>query len=713
MDDASGIAARVAAATGLPERGVGAALALFAEGATVPFVARYRKEATGSLDEVQLRQVAAEHRRLEELEARRATVLSAIEEQGELSPDLRAAVVAAKTRTALEDLYLPYKKRKRTRADHARERGLEPLADRMMAQRAADRPSAEAQRFVSAEVPDVEAALAGARDVVAERVAERPRLRGRLRWLYAKEGRLTARLKRGVDPETSKYATYADFSELARTIRPHRTLALARGEHDGELKVGLSVDGERALALLREEVGIRASPWAEQLELALRDAFTRLLAPSLEREMRGELEERAQRDAVKVFARNLEELLLAAPLGPKAVLGVDPGLRTGSKCAVVSAEGALLAHEALFLARGQKERDHAAQVVRGWVRRFSPEAIAVGNGTGNRESEAFLRDLVEAEGWSMPVVSVSEAGASVYSASDIAREELPDVDLTVRGAVSIARRLQDPLAELVKIDPKSIGVGQYQHDVKPALLHEALDAVVEDCVHRVGVDLATASAPLLARVSGIGPKTALRIVEHRQTTGGFGTRGELLKVKGVGKKAFELAAGFLRVHGSDPLDASAVHPERYAVVRRMAKDLGVPLAELVGNERLASTIEVSRYEGGDLGRPTLEDIRGELAKPGRDPRADFEPPGFSNEVRELGDLAEGMILPGVVTNVTGFGAFVDVGVHQDGLVHVSELSDRWVADPSEVVRAGQPLRVRVLSVDVKRRRISLSAKGVG
>lgn len=680
----------------------------------MPFIARYRKEATGSLDEVQIRAIEKSRATIEELEARRETIRSAIEAQGKLTPDLAAAIAQAKTKATLEDLYLPYKTRKKTRADAARERGLEPLAARILAQPKSGDPHREAEAHLSEDVPDADAALAGARDIVAEQVAERADLRARLRFLYAAEGLLTAKLARGVDPEESKFSDWNGFSQVAREIPSHRYLALDRGESEKALRVRVEVDEAKVRALLREAAGFDpTSPFSKALDEALADAHTRLLGPSLERELRAELKARADEKAVEVFAHNLRDLLLAPPFGAAPVLGVDPGLRTGSKCAMVAATGALLAHDTLFLARSAREKEAAEETLKRLVDRYGPRAIAVGNGTGGRETEAFLRALARAEGWAMPVVSVSEAGASVYSASEIAREELPDVDLTVRGAVSIARRLQDPLAELVKIDPKSIGVGQYQHDVKPALLESALDAVVEDCVNGVGVDLETASAPLLARVAGIGPKLAKSIVRHREEKGGFGSRRALFEVKGLGKKAFEQAAGFLRVKGANPLDASAVHPERYGVVERMAKDLGTSLDDLVGNATLAGRIDLTRYIDHEIGLPTLEDIRRELGKPGRDPRAGFEAPRFRDDVSTLEDLEEGMVLEGVVTNVTSFGAFVDVGVHQDGLVHVSELSDRWVSNPAEVVRVGQPLKVRVLTVDPRRRRIGLSAKGLG
>lgn len=700
----------VAQATKLPEGGVRAVLKLLEEGATVPFIARYRKEATGSLDEVQIRAIDAQRLAIGELEARRGTILSAIEEQGKLTAALKKAIEGAKTKSALEDLYLPYKKRKATRADVAKRRGLEPLAELLLSGGSAEPPERAARPYVQGEVEDAAAALAGAADIMAERVAERAEVRARLRWLFASEGRLSAKLARGVDKEQSAHADWDGFEQLARSLPSHRYLALDRGEKEKALRVKLAVDPDKAQRILREQIQAPRGPWVHVVEGALSDAFSRLLAPALERELRSELKARADVAAVGVFAENLKNLLLAAPFGAQPVLGVDPGLRTGSKCAMVAASGALLTHQTIYLSRGDKEKVAAEGIVKKLVQTHRPSALAVGNGTGGRETESFLRTLVKKEGWDIPVVSVSEAGASVYSASDIARKELPDVDLTIRGAVSIARRFQDPLAELVKIDPKSIGVGQYQHDIKPALLEQSLSAVVEDCVNAVGVDVGTASAPLLSHVAGIGPKLAQNIVAFREAEGGISSRKALLKVKGLGKKAFEQAAGFLRVRGNNPLDASSVHPERYALVEQMAKDLGVKVSALVGDASLAERLELDRYVSNEVGKPTLVDISRELKKPGRDPRDSFEAPAFRDDVHTLEDLEEGMVLQGVVTNVTSFGAFVDIGVHQDGLVHISELSDQWVANPADVVKTGQPIEVRVLSVDLKRKRIGLSAK---
>lgn len=711
MSDPSALKSAVAKSTQLPEKGVDAVLRLLEQGSTVPFIARYRKEATGSLDEVQIRAVQQAKEQLLELEARRAAIRSAIEEQGKLTPELSRGITQAKTKAVLEDLYLPYKKKKKTRADLARERGLLPLAERMLKQPKEGDPWQEARAYLSKDVPEPASALAGARDIAAEQVAELAETRARLRWLIAKTGILTAELASKKETPHPDFRDWDGFSEVARRIPGHRYLALERGEKEKALRLRINVEPQEALSVLKEASNWRPrGPFSGELEEALKDAYSRLLRPSLERELRSELKQRADEQAVKVFGQNLKDLLLAPPLGPKAVLGVDPGLRTGCKCAAVAATGALLDHAAIYLSKGDREKQKAEVVVAELVRKHRPDFIAVGNGTGGRETEAFLRELAKRSRWEIPVVSVSEAGASVYSASDVAREELPDVDVTIRGAVSIARRLQDPLAELVKIDPKSIGVGQYQHDIKPTLLSAALDAVVEDCVHQVGVNVSTASAPLLARVAGIGPKLSRAIVDRRQDKGAFTTRRDLLTVKGFGKKAFEQAAGFIRVAGSHPLDASAVHPERYPLVERMAKDLGVSVDRLVGSSELAEKIPLEHYASEGVGMPTLEDIRAELKKPGRDPREAFEAPKFRQDVQALDDLREGMTLEGVVTNVTTFGAFVDVGVHQDGLVHISELSDEWVSDPSQVVRVGQKLKVRVLALDLDRRRIGLSAK---
>lgn len=707
----------IAAELSIPAHAVAATIALLEEGATVPFIARYRKERTGGLDEVLIRAIEERRGYLLELEERRQAVLASIQEQGKLTPELEKRIRAAGTKTELEDLYLPYKPKRRTRAMIARERGLAPLAERILAQPSAGDPLREAASFVDAEkgVADAEAALAGARDIVAETVAEHAEVRALVREAFAKKGVLTTELARGAKdkPDYTKFEQYFEYREPVATIPSHRFLAIRRGEREGILRASISADVE---PLERRIAGIMKldprSPFAEPMRQAIADAFKRLLAPSVENDVRVELKLAADREAVEVFAKNLEDLLLAAPLGQEAVIGIDPGLRTGCKCAALDPTGKVLEHATIYPARGEADKERAAKTLLELVKKHRPKAIAVGNGTGGRETEAFVRRTLKDAGLTdVIVVSVNESGASVYSASELAREEMPDLDLTIRGAVSIGRRLQDPLAELVKIDPKAIGVGQYQHDVHQPLLARKLGEVVESCVNAVGVELNTASAPLLSYVSGIGETLAKRIVQYRETNGAFKSRKALLKVKGLGPKAFEQCAGFLRVRGGEhPLDASAVHPERYALVERIAKDLGSPLSALIGDRAAVARIDPQRYVGDGVGEPTLRDIMAELEKPGRDPRREFEAPRFRDDVQELEDLKVGMVLEGVVTNVTNFGAFVDVGVHQDGLVHVSKLADRFVRDPREVVKVGDRLKVKVLEVDLARRRISLSAR---
>jgi protein Tex len=700
---------------GLPPAGIAAVVKLMAEGATVPFIARYRKEATGNLDEVQIRAIGERFEYVTELGARRSSVLAEIEKQGKLSPELAAKIRAATSKSELEDLYLPFKPKRRTRAVIALERGLGPLADALWAQ--ADGPSAEAvaAAFVDAqkEVPDVAAALAGARDICAERLAENAELRKRVRDAYLGEGVIEVQKRKEHADKTTKFDMYADFAEPIAKVPSHRFLAIRRGEEEGVLKSALSLALEPHFAYAAGRIPIRKdSPFRAELEKVAEDAVDRIVAPSVTVDVRIELKLRSDQEAIRVFAQNLRELLLAAPLGGKTVLGIDPGQRTGCKCAVVDDTGKLVAHETIYLVQGGAALEKAREALRRLCKQYSPSAIAVGNGTHGRETEAFVREVLVAEGLTQTFcVAVNEAGASVYSASDVARDEFPDLDLTVRGAISIARRLQDPLAELVKVDPKSIGVGQYQHDVSQAALGQKLDEVVESCVNSVGVELNTASAWLLSRVAGIGLTLAKRIVAHRNAKGAFRSRKALLDVSGLGPRTFEQAAGFLRLQGGEhPLDASAVHPERYALVEKMAADLGVPLASVIGNAALLRRIDLSRYQAGDVGEFTLKDILGELDKPGRDPRKSFEPPKFRDDVRELADLKQGMELEGVVTNITAFGAFVDVGVHQDGLVHISQLADRFVSNPHDVVKVGDRIQVRVLEVDLERRRIALTAR---
>ncbi len=699
------LAPRVAEALQLDPAQVGRTLTLFADGNTVPFVARYRKEVTGGLDEVGLRAIAEHAALLEATDARRETILGTIEGQGKLTPALRAKLLAAATRAELEDLYLPFKPRRRTKAQVARECGLEPLAERILRQPADGHPRREAQRFVRGEVADVDAALEGARHIVAEHVAEHPAVRALLREACERHGELTSTAKKAARGQRTRFEDWYAYREPLRRVPSHRYLAVCRGEGEGVLDVKVELDFDRRRERVERIIGLRrGSPFARELAEAIDDAWKRLLRRAVESEARAELKARADREAVDVFANNLRNLLLAAPLGPKPVVGIDPGLRTGCKCAALDATGGFRGHVTIHPVRDEAR---AAADLRRFVERHGARAVAVGNGTGGRETERLAREALA--GLDVVVVQVDEAGASIYSASDVAREEFPDLDLTIRGAISIGRRLQDPLAELVRLDPKAIGVGQYQHDVQQTLLSRKLDEVVEDCVNHVGVDLDTASAPLLAHVAGVGPKLAERIVAHRADAGRFRSRRDLLSVAGLGPRTYEQCAGFLRVPGSaNPLDASAVHPERYPLVERMARDLGVRVRDLVGDG--AARIDPAPYVSADVGLPTLRDIVAELQKPGRDPREAFEPPRFDDTVNEIGDLREGMRLEGVVTNVTHFGAFVDIGVHQDGLVHVSQLADRFVSDPAEVVAAGQRVQVRVISVDLERRRIALSIK---
>ena len=672
------------------------ALELFDEGSTVPFVARYRKEVTGGLDDLQLRTLEERATYLAELEERRAAILASIEEQGKLDDTLRARINAAETKQALEDLYLPYKPKRRTRATIAREKGYEPLADRIW------------EGATDADVAGEEAeALQGARDILAERVAEDADIRTWVRDYTRTTGQLVSKSKPGIDKATSKFADYFEFSQKLTEIPSHRVLALRRGETEEQLTWTIDVAGAEIAEQLFRKIAVGRNAY-EQLRLVAEDAYKRLLAPSIEVELRLELKQRADEDAITIFGSNLEQLLLGAPAGERIVLGLDPGFRTGVKTAVVSRTGALQTTATLYL----HQEDRFAEQLASLIKQHRVELIAIGNGTASRETEALTKKIVRELTEPKPqVVVVNEAGASVYSASDVAREEFPDLDVSLRGAPSIARRLQDPLAELVKIDPKSIGVGQYQHDVSQTRLKKRLDDVVETCVNRVGVEVNTASVPLLSYVAGVGSTLAKNIVEARDKRGGFKSRRELLEVPRLGAKAFEQAAGFLRVRGgANPLDATAVHPERYELVERMAKDLNVEVKELIANDALIDRIELRRYVSEDVGMPTLHDIISELRKPGRDPRETFEAPSFREDVMEPKDLQPGMQLDGVVTNLVAFGAFVDIGVHQDGLVHVSQLSNRFIKDPAEVVRVGQKVKVTVMSVDLERNRIALTMK---
>jgi uncharacterized protein len=711
LSHTSEIATTVAQELALQPRQVASTLELFAEGNTLPFVARYRKEATGGLDETQLRAIQERSDYLRELAERRAAIRKSIDEQGKLTPELAARLDAVTTKQGLEDLYLPYKPKRRTRAIIARERGLEPLADAIWSGELDDAATkVKAAEFVSAEreVPTVDDALAGARDILSERVAEDAELRGWVRELTRRKGSVSSRAVVGKENEVSKFQDYYDYSEPLGTIPSHRVLAIRRGEEEGMLAWSVAAPVEEIVGGLTNRVsaGRRA---LGQLTLAAQDAYKRLLAFSIEVELRLELKTRADEEAIVIFGRNLEQLLLAAPAGERIVIGLDPGFRTGVKVAAVSRTGAVLHTDAWML--HQPDRFVAALVR--LATSSGAELIAIGNGTASRETEAIVRQTLKDAGIANPpqVVVVSEAGASVYSASELAVAELPGLDVSLRGAVSIARRLQDPLAELVKIDPKSIGVGQYQHDVDQRRLKKRLEDIVVSAVNKVGVEVNTASVALLAYVSGIGPALAENIVKARDERGGFQSRRALMDVPRLGAKAFEQAAGFLRVRGGKhPLDASAVHPERYALVEEMARDVGVSVAELIADEAKVASIELTRYVSDDVGLPTLKDILLELRKPGRDPRAAFEAPAFRDDITEPKDLREGMELEGVVTNIVAFGAFVDVGVHQDGLVHVSQLADRYVSDPNQVVAVGQRVKVRVIAVDLQRNRIALTMK---
>jgi len=700
--------------SGLPRAGVLQTVALLNEGGTVPFIARYRKEQTGELDEVQIRQIEdllAYHRELAE---RRTTVLKSIEEQGKLTPELAARIASCRKKTELEDLYLPYKPKRRTKATIARERGLEPLADLIAAQElVGGSPRELALPFVNPElgVPDADAALEGASHILAERLSEDADTRALVRELTRDQGVFAASLlSEGVDRE-GKFKMYYDYCEPMKSVASHRMLAMRRGEKEAVLRLLLLAPEQEILGRLQLRLVKRESIFRATLEAVAADAYKRLIAPSIEVELRLEAKNRADEAAIAVFAQNLRNLLLLPPAGGRRVLGVDPGLRTGCKLAALDQTGRFLAHATVYPhTGGPKAREAGAELVR-LVELHDLRLIAIGNGTGGRETELFVREALRSAGVQGETVMVNEAGASIYSASDIAREEFPELDLTIRGAISIGRRLQDPLAELVKIDPKSIGVGQYQHDVNQAALKKALDAVVESCVNFVGVDLNSASWALLSYVAGVSEHQGRAIVRFRDDNGAFPTRQALLKAPRFGPKAFEQAAGFLRIRGGEnPLDNTAVHPENYAVVQSMAADLGRSVAELVADPGLSEGIKMERYLTETVGLPTLRDILKELKKPGRDPREQFKSASFREDVTSIADLKEGMILQGVVTNVAAFGAFVDVGVHQDGLVHVSQLSQRYLKDPNEAVQVGQIVKVKVLSADPERKRISLSIK---
>jgi uncharacterized protein len=688
---------------------------LLEEGATIPFVARYRKEATGSLDEVAITTIRDRLSQLAELDGRRETILRSLEERGLLTDELKEKLEATQTMAVLEDIYLPFRPKRRTRATIARERGLEPLAQRLFAQDSIDPvnedPLGEAAAFVDGEkgVNSPEEALAGSRDIMAEWISEDATARAGLRALFLQKATFRSKVMTDAEEEGIKYRDYYAWEEPVASAPSHRVLAMRRGEKEGFLSLSVIVPDEEALAILKALFIKGNSAASHEVELTLADSYQRLLFPSMETEIRIVTKDRADEEAIRVFVENLRQLLLAAPLGEKNVLAIDPGFRTGCKVVCLDRQGRLLHNDTVYLIKSEAEAAQAAKTIRDLCARFEVEAIAIGNGTAGRETEAFVRGLnLSAK---IPVVMVNESGASVYSASEVAREEFPDYDVTVRGSVSIGRRLMDPLAELVKIDPKAIGVGQYQHDVDQTGLKRSLDDVVASCVNGVGVEVNTASKELLTYVSGLGPGLAKSIVIYRNEQGPFVSRKALKKVPRLGPKAFEQAAGFLRIRGAqNPLDASAVHPESYSVVEAMAKDVGSTVNDLMTNADLRKQIDLSRYITDTVGLPTLNDIMSELAKPGRDPREQFEVFAFADGVAKIEDVRPGMKLPGIITNITAFGAFVDIGVHQDGLVHISQLANRFVKNPNDVVKVHQKVMVTVLEVDIARKRISLSMK---
>ena len=706
-------ATTIAEQLNLGPRQVEKTIELLEQGATIPFIARYRKEVTGSLNEVQITAIRDLLVKLKELDKRREAILASINEQGKLTPELEKQILAAANMTELEDLYLPYKPKRRTRATMAIERGLEPLANELQKQYSCN-ISQMAAKYVNPDkgVNTAEEALAGARDIIAERVSENAQARNRIRNIFRRSAQLTSKVVKNKEDEADKYESWFDWKENALRAPSHRILALFRGEEEGMLRVHVMPESDDSAleALERQFVSGRYES-SEQVRLAVRDGYKRLLQPSIETEFHNLLKEKADKEAIRIFADNLRQLLLASPLGQKRILAIDPGFRTGCKTVCLDAQGQLLHNETIYPFTSVREERAAIAKLEALVEAFHIEAIAIGNGTAGRETEEVVKRC-HFKG-KVIAVMVSENGASVYSASEVARREFPEYDVTVRGAVSIGRRLMDPLSELVKIDPKSIGVGQYQHDVNQSLLQDSLNDVVVSCVNSVGVELNTASRELLSYVSGIGPALADQIVDYRNRQGAFSSRQELKKVERLGDKAFEQCAGFLRVRESDnPLDRSAVHPERYALVQQMATDAGATVDQLMGDKDLRQKIDINRYVTADCGLPTLQDIMKELDKPGLDPRARFEVFEFDKNISRIEDVKAGMELPGIVTNITAFGAFVDIGVHQDGLVHISQLANRRVNDPSEVVTLHQHVRVKVLDVDLRRRRISLTMKGL-
>lgn len=682
---------------------------LFSEGATIPFISRYRKERTGGLDEVAVAEIKHWNDVFAEMEKRKETILETISQAGALTADLRKKIEDCVEARELEDLYLPYRPKRRTRAVVAKEAGLEPLADKMYNVSLVD-PVPEAKKFVGDKVASVDEALAGARDIIAERLSETASVRETLRQIFKTRRIVTKATKKATGPEAMKYKSYFDYSESLDRIAPHRLLAILRAEEEGILSLKIDADAEKCGKKLYydfcQERRYPAQPLAEHMHMAFEDAYKRLLEPSISNEVMKEAKEKADIESIRIFGENLRQLLLAAPVGQKRVLAIDPGFRTGCKVVCLDSQGNLVHNEAIFPHPPANEKIKAIQAVSEMVKKYNIEVIAIGNGTAGRETEEFIKRVPLPTG--VRVFSVSEDGASIYSASEVAREEFPDYDVTVRGAVSIGRRLMDPLAELVKIDPKSLGVGQYQHDVDQTLLRETLDNTVVSCVNNVGVNLNTASSYLLSYVSGIGPALADNIVEYRSENGPYASRKDLLKVKRLGAKAFEQCAGFLRIHGAkNPLDNSAVHPEAYHIVDKMARDLGVTAKELVGNADLCSRIDPAKYVDGDFGLPTVTDIIQELRKPGRDPRESAQEFEFAHDIRTIEDVKTGMELPGIVTNITAFGAFVDIGIKQNGLIHASQMGVKGMADPSKILKLRQQIKVQVTSVDLDRLRIGL------
>lgn len=700
----------ISAALNLPEKQISNTLGLLAEGATIPFISRYRKEITGGLDEVQIESIKTQYDKLSELAKRKETILGTIGEQGKLTPELRQRIDATWDATALEDIYLPYKPKRKTRAEAARQKGLEPLALLLMMQRENNLGS-RIPAFVKGDVKDAEDALKGARDIIAEQVSEDERARNVVRNLFARQAVISAKVVKGKDEEAAKYRDYFDFSSPLKRCTSHRLLAIRRAEAEGLLKVSITPDDDECLERLDRQFVRSNNECGRQVAEAVQDAYRRLLKPSIETEFANLSKAKADEEAIRVFTENLRQLLLAPPLGQKRVLGVDPGYRTGCKLVCLDAQGALLHNEAIYPHPPQNEKSKAAAKIAQLVATYAIDAIAIGNGTASRETEQFITNIRYDR--KVQVFVVSENGASIYSASKIARDEFPEYDVTVRGAVSIGRRLMDPLAELVKIDPKSIGVGQYQHDVEQGALKKSLDQTVESCVNLVGVNVNTASKHLLTYISGLGPTLAQNIVDYRTEHGPFQSRRELLKVPRMGEKAFEQSAGFLRIQdGKNPLDNSAVHPESYPIVELMAKDLKCTVIELISNKELKKKLDLKKYVTDKVGMPTLLDIMEELDKPGRDPRQTIQVFSFDPTVKTIEDLKEGQVLPGIVTNITNFGCFVDIGIKENGLVHISELADRFISDPTQVVSIHQHVKVKVLSVDLVRKRVQLSMKGI-